>query len=670
MYCGNSSSESPRQNRLLLDLLWEQYTVKYGIESLPTTNIMPRTLSNDIECRITHIKSLIQTLKGKMAKTTSVSELNKPEIECVDTLIENSKKIENEIEHANSLVAKLEKIKEKTDQIPSTAINDIDGNKLNDYLKEYVNQLTGDRCGNRKCEHFICICEQLLYYNQEAEFKRYFPALNKKMNEWEHSFRTEEKFQPKIIEGFKACQNDLGRYIIPSIPCRVGVIGRTSAGKSSLSNGLRGVKKNYNEKIKAKDDENSQKETTRDEIMASPMRVRKSTYCRLEFEHQYDNGRKIIFVDIEGSTDTDLNSKLANYFDEIRKADCDLYIIVFDHQFTDIQHEWHDYIVNQLHRECWLVRSKVDELFLNLFKEEVGQDFDSSDEVTKNKCGETIIEQIRDTVSLDIHGKKLSNVYLTFTSYDENSRNENLSKMSYSIFDLGKLINDINNLPISLYENRLQKMAVCAIAKVINNCFRRGYVVNVMKYKIAAGITAVIPFLDLIPRYYGREEIRQAFGVNTRSRFMNWLTGETDKFKDYLKEFDIAINESRFGTSAFSKTFRKNAAITQQTAKGLTSFTIKGATTLGVAGVSVSDDVMRAVGVGAINAVRGVSTSFIVVGAVLTVGMCAWAAVSNGKQMYDYLHRLCDDLIIISDHVTMKIIKDNNETRNSFSEPE
>ncbi|CAF4775135.1 unnamed protein product, partial [Rotaria sp. Silwood2] len=71
-------------------------------------------------------------------------------------------------------------------------------------------------------------------------------------------------------------------------------------------------------------------------------------------------------------------------------------------------------------------------------------------------------------------------------------------------------------------------------------------------------------------------------------------------------------------------------------------------------------------GIGAINTVRGLSVGLIVVGVVLTAGMCAWSAVSNGKQMYDYFNRLCDDLIFISGHVAIKIIQNNDKIRKEF----
>jgi hypothetical protein len=50
--------------------------------------------------------------------------------------------------------------------------------------------------------------------------------------------------------------------------------------------------------------------------------------------------------------------------------------------------------------------------------------------------------------------------------------------------------------------------------------------------------------------------------------------------------------------------------------------------------------------------------------------MCAWAAVSNGKQMYNYLNRLCEDLIVVSDYVITKTIDDNNAIRDFHTNPE
>ncbi|CAF3480659.1 unnamed protein product [Rotaria sp. Silwood2] len=239
--------------------------------------------------------------------------------------------------------------------------------------------------------------------------------------------------------------------------------------------------------------------------------------------------------------------------------------------------------------------------------------------------------------------------------------------MPYGNFDLDELIHDIQHLPPDFHEDRLLATATRATATVINTCFRRGYVVNVLKYKIYAGVAAVVPLLDLLPRYFGREEIRQVFGVNSRSRFMNWWTGQADEFKDYLTQFQIVITEQGFKTSAFQKSFQYRGTATASKVSSGTSVVLKGVTTVGIAGLSVSDDFLRNAGVGVITVARGVSIGFIVAGVVVTAAMCAWSAVSNGKQMYDYLNRLCDDLIVVAAYVAKKIIEDNHRVRTTFS---
>ncbi|CAF4484456.1 unnamed protein product, partial [Didymodactylos carnosus] len=244
-------------------------------------------------------------------------------------------------------------------------------------------------------------------------------------------------------------------------------------------------------------------------------------------------------------------------------ANCDLYIIVFDNTFTDIQHKWQNYIEQTLQRSCLLVRTKVDELFLNTFEEDIGEEFDSiSDDKYRELYQEKIIRQIRSKVSHDIHGELLSsNVYLTFASYYINKRNKILAEKLFSKFDINKLIHYLSNLPLNLYEQRLHQMALCATARVINTCFRRGYVISILKYKIEAGILGIIPFADLFAGYLGREDIRQTFGINDRSRFSNWFNGKSDTFKNYLKEFDIDMDENGLKTSAFKKTFSTNSNI-------------------------------------------------------------------------------------------------------------
>ena len=298
-----------------------------------------------------------------------------------------------------------------------------------------------------------------LNYDKKAETKKNFPTLHKKRTEWEHSLNTEQNYQPKIIDAFQAVQTDLGHHIIPSIPCRVGWIGCRSTGKSSLVNSVRGLRAVG---------EYSQDRSTESNQIISPVRQGRSTYCQLEFEHEYGNGQKQIFVDIEGATDTDGCLHLANYFDAIIKGDCDVYLIVLDNYFTDIQRGWYTFIVEVLKRKCLLVRNKVDEVFRNMFKESTHQDFHLADQTMKNRYSKTVFEEVRREISHDLKGKTLPDLYLTFTSPDEN-----LHTTLYPLSDMKKLINDLQNLSLNLH-----KMAYDAIAQDVNTCFRRGFGVN------------------------------------------------------------------------------------------------------------------------------------------------------------------------------------------------
>jgi hypothetical protein len=640
MYCNKSSAEGPQPNKFLTDILWESYHKRYSVESLLASNIMKGTLKNDISGRLCHIQLLIQTLKNKKKNCTSIPG-----------------PITSAIDEGITLVNCLKEIQSTCDLLNTEIIND---NDLNISLKKYLNLLNGTDNENGKCESFIKLCETLLYYIEQANFENNFPTLYQIMIGWENLLMTNEKFQPKVIELFKAFQADLCRFIIPSVPLRIGVIGEISAGKTSVLNHLR--------EITDEDINNSQKKSAVSQAkLVSPMRVGKSTLCQLEFEHEYTNKKKIIFIDIEGATDNDSELSAGNYFDEIKKVNCDLYLIVFDHRFQEIYEKWQNYIQNEMHRKCWFVRNKIDDLFLRTFQEDVGEDFNLINETNQIKYGQRIVERVREAVSYNTKAEKLSNLYLIFCSYHKNSSNKVLSEMEFGKFDLKKLIHDIQTLPLDLHKNSLLMTTMHATAKVINTCFRRGYVVNVLKYKIYAGLASVVPFGDLIPRYYGREEIRQAFGVNSHSRFFNWRNKQTDEFKDYLKTFRIDAGECTFKTSALKTTVHSSGVSTTPKVNAAASVFLKGVLTSGIAGLSVSDDIIRLVGVGAINAVRGASIGLLVGGIVLTAGMCAWSAVSNGRQMYDYLNRLCDDLILISVCVGAKIIENNSEISRSFS---
>ncbi|CAF4371542.1 unnamed protein product, partial [Rotaria sordida] len=113
-------------------------------------------------------------------------------------------------------------------------------------------------------------------------------------------------------------------------------------------------------------------------------------------------------------------------------------------------------------------------------------------------------------------------------------------------------------------------------------------------------------------------------------------------------------------------TFKLRAPAIASNVNAGTSVILIPAATVGIAGVSMSDDILRGVSGGVTNTVRGLSIFLIAAGVVLTAAMCTWSAVSNGKQMYNYLNRLCDDIILISEPIAMKIMDDNNDTCEIF----
>ncbi|CAF3070012.1 unnamed protein product [Rotaria sp. Silwood2] len=216
------------------------------------------------------------------------------------------------------------------------------------------------------------------------------------------------------------------------------------------------------------------------------------------------------------------------------------------------------------------------------------------------------MKRVRELTLSDNNGNELSNIYVIFISGIDDTRDQNSSILSYVKFDLEKLINDIKDLPLGFHENRLQQISAYAVARVINIYFRCGYILKVMKYKVLADFAAVVSFLDLIPRYFAREHIRQNFSVNT--------------------QFKIEIDEPGFKTSALKNTFEFSNVSSGEKVKNVSSMVVKTAVGIATAGVSMLDDGLRAVAVAAVDTVHGLSVDVL-----LTTEMCAWSAVSNGK---------------------------------------
>jgi hypothetical protein len=185
-----------------------------------------------------------------------------------------------------------------------------------------------------------------------------------------------------------------------------------------------------------------------------------------------------------------------------------------------------------------------------------------------------------------------------------------------------------------------------AVARVINICFRRGYVLNVFNYKIGAGLAAIVPFGDQLPRYLARDHIRQAFGI-------------TKEFRQYLTEFHLSIDDGCLQTSILENCVTATM-MTSKAKKGSLGAAVGGAF---MAGAPFSDDIMRAAAPTAMVLTGGariaLTASTAIIGVVISGAVCAWSAVNSGKHIFSYVNRLCDDLILVSNPLITTLIDIN-----------
>jgi GTPase SAR1 family protein len=143
-----------------------------------------------------------------------------------------------------------------------------------------------------------------------------------------------------------------------SVLYKTGVIGDGSVGKSAFVMKLAEV-----------------------EEFSSMIAIKRSTFGYLEFDtliyKDPRNGKfiPITFIDVEGATDTDKSQEFGDYIELINKADCDLYIIVFDRLFSEHNRFCQDYVEKGLQRKCLLVRSKSDLMFSEYFRQLTGKKY-------------------------------------------------------------------------------------------------------------------------------------------------------------------------------------------------------------------------------------------------------------------------------------------------------
>jgi GTPase SAR1 family protein len=610
MYCLQTygKNQVPDENQLLKQQLWNEATIKYGMKrtcQLLSTECNYRDFICDVDCRWRHLMNLISSWERYYVNRSP------------HQLIIDAKKMAN----------KLSEIILCMKRIPDYKIS------VRQYAyKKAISSVDEEEIGSE----YIRLCEDLQLEISNADCYHIFPKTYDKLHEWMHEQGSANEFKPKIPHLFKVIEEDLiSQWSNTSSAGRtkIGVIGYTCSGKSSVLNRLLGVKS------LRQDD-------------AAPVSFYKSTYFPLQYDRNEslidpDNSNRktfVTFVDIQGLDKNRLSDnrkvEVGNYLDEIRKADCDIYILVYDEQFSEEQEEWIFYIEKVLKRKCVLVRSKIDDYYLKKFREYTNTYFGRSTPEQRNEFGPSIIQQLKQDNSI-----KSRNVHLVACDYCPATSDAEILLEEQS-FDFPELLNELSRLAFDARSSRIHILANRAIARTINTTFRRGYVLNIMKYQVAAGVASIVPFGDQFPRHLARDSIRDAFGID-------------DALRQYLTQFHLIIDNYKLRTSVFEdcvevRELQNNSKVDKKWIGRVAGY--------GFVLGGFIDDVVRIVTQAAITGLTGAAriaftVSTVGVGVVISAGVSAWAAIDGGEHIFSYVNRICDDTFMISNPLIAAIIE-------------
>ncbi len=542
---------------------------------------------------------------------------------------------------------------------------------LDDTSNEHMPLPTTEQMATFECSRLILISELLRSETDRIEIETVFPQVTKLVHQW----KQDQNIDPKIYDLFATLEQDLlslydsNHSLINLIPFRVGFIGNISVGKSSLVNYLR--------------TQNSV--STYINRALSPTAVGQSTVGSLQFDeqHQCPNTQKLVtirYVDIEGCADYNAKVQAASYFEQIQKADCDLYIILFTGQQGSFECNLEKEINERLNRPCWFVRSKVDREFEEHFNEQITRrklDYPDMtiDETEENELAEQIIEKIREKAA-EICQTSLDNVFLINSMYRHTEEN-NQGKFDGQThaFDINILSQRLINIAKQSYrQERIQRMATMVCARAIGTCFRRRCIMSFISHQLRASISAMLlPWGDQISLVHTRFGIRVALGVQDRSKLSNRLWNTVDVFESLLLKYPLNINPDFLKSDEFNFLKVIYSATTTSTINDHNEYpkkihlerlikkdsTIRQKLTSIPAGTVVGVIVGKKI-VGTTLAVStlgyGIGTAFLGLSIVAAIPIGLWSLKKSGKQICDYLDVLCSDLLIISEHFIAAII--------------
>ena len=495
------------------------------------------------------------------------------------------------------------------------------------YLHEYFHALSDYRQPEIRGARFIYLSELLKKQTEKLDLEENLPLSVHLINEWRKEFDgQEENFQPKVLDLCKTIDEDLKNVLterksISSISYRIGVIGQTNVGKSALISRLG----NFDQ-------------------YTSMINLSRNSFGFLQFDTE---NPKISFIDIAGATD-EINAKsIGTYLELITNADCDLYLLLFDRNFN-IQNEiWREYIEKTLNKKCFLIRSKADLIFHNFYTKLTQKTF-RRDFHDLYGVRHALIETRR-YAKTTFDEKQLENeVFLIATGNDDE-----LNDVEFGRFDFIRLTKRIEKLALNdLRVNRIARFAVLVAKKAINTCFRRGYTVLKTKYRWLAAGVSLIPFLDEVPIFFGREEIRQAFGIHDRSSIANRFRRSKNSLEEFFIRHDFKVPKDSIKSGYFQYLISDELPFVDteklQMLERIRLCQRVEPSSNNVSSSGVVEHIFQ-------NVLRVASIAGIIVGAVLTPVTAAWSFYSSGKRMNQHLHLLCDDLQIVLTFFIMKI---------------
>ncbi|CAF2998308.1 unnamed protein product [Rotaria sp. Silwood2] len=560
----------------------------------------------------------------------------------------------------------LRKADEMLNAMPSIQekLNLLRGNlkAVNRYIDEYDICLRDEKFRDINCSRFIILLEKLRRQTEYHEIKTNFPQLIGLSERWQKSDGIGDHFEPKVINLFQAIDNDVNKMFenknfIYLFSYRIGIIGDGSVGKTALMMALANIDKN----------------------IFSTVDIDRSTFNYLQFDtrtYRHPQSNKIVpitFIDLQGATDVKDSESIGSYIELISIADCDLYLIAFDKPFSKHNRRCQEHIENTLRRKYILVRTKTDMLFSEFMKKKSNNEH--RDDSINDYDSKIALSDTRQNASISSDRERLSDkIYLTAAGCDDMLKNSPLFT-----FDLEKLKKKLIRLAIKdTRVERMFKITFSAFTTTINTCFRRGYIVSSTRYQWIAAACSLIPFLDELPAFYGREKIRQAFGIHGNSTQANTSNSTTTSIEKYLIEKKFTVPKSYLISGCFeylwcskekqsmsnvakdsNESFQlpetwnsKDKSVMSQNTKaciGHAAYTAIGRTALVLGAIGKAlDDVLPIVVPASVAALRAASIAGIVIGAVLTPAFALWSFYSTGKRMNEHLHVLCDDLLVIA----------------------